>query len=94
MPINKNWDRVQSLFLEAPVLRPDERGVFLDRTCAGEDEHAIAEALEHTALLEPENLAVTRLGAWRVIKEIGRGGMGTVYLATRDDDQFHKRAAH
>jgi hypothetical protein len=29
-----------------------------------------------------------------VIKEIGRGGMGTVYLATRDDDQFHKRAAH
>ena len=111
MPINKNWDRVQSLFLEALELRPDERGVFLDRTCAGEDEvrrevesllandgageHDIAEALEHTArsLLESENLAGTRLGAWRVIKEIGRGGMGTVYVATRDDDQFQKRVA-
>jgi eukaryotic-like serine/threonine-protein kinase len=35
----------------------------------------------------------SRLGAWRVIRELGRGGMGAVYLAARDDDQFHKNVA-
>ena len=39
------------------------------------------------------NLAGDRLGSWRVVKEIGRGGMGTVYLAVRDDDQFQKQVA-
>jgi len=59
------------------------------------DEQRIAEALEDTAqsLLESEDLSGSRLGVWRVIKEIGRGGMGTVYLACRDDDQFQKHVA-
>ncbi len=35
----------------------------------------------------------TRLGVYKVVREIGRGGMGTVYLAERDDDQFEKRVA-
>ena len=34
-----------------------------------------------------------RIGPYRVIRELGRGGMGTVSLAVRSDDAFQKRVA-
>jgi eukaryotic-like serine/threonine-protein kinase len=34
-----------------------------------------------------------RLGAYAIVSELGRGGMGTVYLAERADGQFEKRVA-
>src|SRR5690606_31187385 len=37
--------------------------------------------------------APDRVGPWRILHELGHGGMGTVFLAERDDDQFHKRVA-
>jgi serine/threonine protein kinase/TolB-like protein/Tfp pilus assembly protein PilF len=34
-----------------------------------------------------------RIGAYRVLSEIGRGGMGAAYLAVRDDQVYEKRVA-
>ena len=42
---------------------------------------------------EQEKLSQRRLGPYKVIREIGFGGMGTVYLAARDDDEFEKQVA-
>src|SRR5579872_1416136 len=45
------------------------------------------------SVLAGDAVAGSRMGAYRVVREIGRGGMGTVYLAVRADDQFEKRVA-
>jgi eukaryotic-like serine/threonine-protein kinase len=43
---------------------------------------------------EPEpSAAGTMVGPYRIVREIGRGGMGAVYLAERTDGQFHKHVA-
>ena len=34
-----------------------------------------------------------RLGAWRLLRPLAKGGMGTVYLAERADGHFEQRAA-
>ena len=41
----------------------------------------------------PEALAGARIGPYKVLSEIGRGGMGAVYLAERDDQEYRKRVA-
>lgn len=35
----------------------------------------------------------TRIGPWELVRELGRGGMGTVFLAVRADNEFQKRVA-
>jgi serine/threonine protein kinase/tetratricopeptide (TPR) repeat protein len=48
-----------------------------------------------SGLSEPESpsLVGVHLGAWRISNEIGRGGMGSVWLADRVDGQFEQHVA-
>jgi len=34
-----------------------------------------------------------RIGAYRIVRELGHGGMGTVFLGERDDEHYHQQVA-
>ncbi len=97
------WDRLEAVFFEALELPAEQRAAFLDRACAGDpDLRAEVEAVlaSHVALadddapaLPPERRVGSRVGAYRLDALIGRGGMGEVYRAFRDDEQYEHEVA-
>lgn len=54
---------------------------------------ATAAALLAEARGDADGLPGHRFGAWRVLREVGRGGMSRVFLAERADGQYEQRAA-
>jgi serine/threonine-protein kinase len=69
-------------FQPAPYL---ERGVV----ASGLLPAALASARGFETDLEPGQ----RIGSWRVVREVGRGGMATVFLVDRVEGQFEQRGA-
>ncbi|HVG35452.1 MAG TPA: protein kinase [Pyrinomonadaceae bacterium] len=74
--------------VEALLSQYDEAGNFLDEPVyARSGVHALA------ALIDDDPVIGQRIGAYQVVSQIGRGGMGAVYLAERADNAFQKSVA-
>ena len=66
----------------------------LERAGSSVQSPAFGIALTDTMVGETSPTVIgKRLGAYRIEREIGRGGMGSVYLAVRADDEYKKRVA-
>jgi len=77
-----------------PALAAEVERLLAAHDRAGDFIQAPAVAL--AASLEPAEEVVPtgrRIGVYRIVREIGRGGMGTVYLAERADDAFTQQVA-
>ncbi len=73
-------------------LRQEVESLLVSDRTASEDIAALLKDAQQT-LVEADPVVGLHLGPWRLVREIGRGGMGAVYLAARDDNQFEQRAA-
>ena len=88
---------------------PEERTAVLKQSCADDtallleaekllahDTSVFEEFAEFAAArlrhVERDRIG-ERIGAYAIVRELGRGGMGAVYLAERADGQFEKRVA-
>jgi serine/threonine protein kinase len=75
-----------------PDLRRDVNSLLAaDRSHSHDFDLAVEVAAQQ--MLGADPLIGARFGPWRVSREIGRGGMGIVYLVIRDDAQFQMQAA-
>ncbi len=103
---SSKWNAVRELFQLATQRPSAGRAAWLSEACGGDEElHGEVESLlafDHTAELtlvarraaaNQPPVEGRRIGSYRLLREIGRGGMSVVYLAVRDDEHFERRVA-
>ena len=78
------------LLEEAESLLAEAEALLKEHTDSFED---CAENAASTFWQEGPSRGGERIGAYVIVHELGRGGMGTVYLAERADGQFEKQVA-
>ncbi|HEY7510017.1 MAG TPA: serine/threonine-protein kinase, partial [Vicinamibacteria bacterium] len=100
----ERWRQVTEVFHAALAREAATRGELLDQRCAGDpDLRAEVEQMlaahrdaggfgDEPAFAVPE-IPPARIGPYRVVRELGRGGMGAVYLAERDEPELRRSVA-
>ncbi len=95
-------ERIRAIFSAAVVLVSPGREQYLASACGGDKQlQTEVESLLYSATQEGPPVAAPagaqkpamRLGPYRIVRELGRGGMGVVFLAVRDDGAFRKNVA-
>jgi eukaryotic-like serine/threonine-protein kinase len=77
---------------EDPELRAAVNGMLRHSGAGGS---RFLHAIEQTAAVAAAAIDAgpTHIDRYTIVRELGRGGMGTVYLAERSDREFHQRVA-
>jgi hypothetical protein len=99
----ERYQRLRHIFDEATLMEASALDGYLDRVCADDAElrgevkrlvaaHSGARSFldhppEFVMPLDEPSFAGRRLERYELVREIGRGGMGAVYLANRVDGQ-------
>ena len=105
----ERWSQVKAVLSSVLESDPAGRAVLLGELCGGDAElRASVEALVALetragdllntgvapgAALRTVEAAPEAIGPYRVLREIGRGGMGAVYLGARADGEYQKQVA-
>ena len=89
--------RERNLYLQKACKDDPELYAEIDSLLAADRDseallHAVVQ-IEADRFFDTAVLVGERLGIYRIVREIGQGGMGCVYLAVRDDEEFHKEVA-
>src|SRR5438093_4571073 len=88
--VERHCGQDTDLLEEAESLLAEAEALLKERTDSFED---CAENAASTFWQEGPSRGGERLGAYVIARELGHGGMGTVFLAERADGQFEKQVA-
>ena len=99
----ERWQEVKQVLDQLEDCPPEDRERSLAAACNGDPDlrrevesllsfETRADLLERSANRNAR-AAWDRIGPYRVERLLGSGGMGSVFLAARDDDQYHKKVA-
>jgi len=100
------WERVRTLFHAAVDASPRDRQTLLD-DCDPNlraeierllEQHDASEGFLEQSVWDLVDTADAKwehvlIGPYRVVRQLGHGGMGTVFLAVREDAEFEQRVA-